>query len=75
LTHVLYRGAGHEGGTVPNEPFHLNIVVKDGRDKIIQTDNPATKKKANRWHAYIGKNKDDLYAIADAWDKSHGGHK
>jgi len=39
--------AGHSGGTVPTEPFHLDIVVKDGGGKNIQTKNPHTNKPTN----------------------------
>jgi hypothetical protein len=73
LTHVLHRAAGHSGGTVPTEPFHLDIVVKDGSGKNIQTKNPHTNKPTNTWHAYIGADKKDLYAKANAWKKSHPG--
>ena len=72
LTHVLHRAAGHSGGSVPSEPFHLDVVVKDAHGHTIPTENPHTKKKTNTWHAYIGKNKKELYEEAEAWHKSKG---
>ena len=72
-SHTLHRAAGHEGGTVPTEPFHLGVHVKDAKGHPIKTENPHTKKQTETWHAYIGKSKDDLYNISEAWHKSKGG--
>ena len=70
--HILRRAPGHHGGTESTEPWHLDVVVKDGHGHIIKTENHHTKKPTNTWHAYIGKSKDDLYKIAETWHKGKG---
>ncbi|KAF8546957.1 hypothetical protein OG21DRAFT_1490652 [Imleria badia] len=69
---AVVTGAGHSGGTVTTEPFHLDVQVKDAKGHFIPTENPHTKKPTNTWHAYIATSKKNLYDIADAWWKSKG---
>lgn len=72
-TYILHRGAGHKGGTVRTEPFHLNVHVRDKEGEFIKTQNPHTERFTNIWHVYIASSKKDLYDKATEWFKKHDG--
>jgi len=60
---------GHLGGTVKEEPYHLNVRIRKGNGGLIRTTNPHTGEKTKTWHVYeIAENEEDLYKKAKEWD-------
>ncbi len=51
------------------EPFHLDNNVLNETEKHIYTIDPYKNAPTKTWHAYVAKDKKDLYDMENAWHR------